>query len=36
MNDSNKPKPGDHGHDSSAKTFTIDDRVDIREGETEG
>src|SRR6201998_4005991 len=35
MSDSNKPKPGDHGHDSSAKTFTIDDReIDIREGET--
>jgi formate dehydrogenase major subunit len=35
MSDSNKPKPGDHGHDSSAKTFTIDDReIDIRAGET--
>src|SRR5215467_8372063 len=35
MSDSNKPKPGDHGHDSSANSFTIDDReIDIRAGET--
>src|SRR5215831_13744827 len=35
MSDSNKPKPGGDGHDSSANTFTIDDReIDIRAGET--
>src|SRR3974390_2063310 len=35
MSDSDKPKPGNHGHDTAAQTFTIDDReIDIREGET--